>query len=63
MEATMETLAGRLGITIIVIGLEVPGFPVAQLKPDMSVQMTTSPLAGIYEYVGSVPTENPFTIH
>ena len=46
-EGVIETLQGRLLLTIIVIVLEVAGFPLAQVMLELNMQMITSPLAGV----------------
>ena len=46
----METLTGRLGLTIIVIELEVAGlFAVQAVIEEVRIQVTLSPLFGVYE--------------
>jgi hypothetical protein len=46
MEAVIETLAGKFGLTIIIIEFDVAGFPVGQDTFDVSSQVTISPLFG-----------------
>jgi hypothetical protein len=41
--ADMETLAGTDGVTVIMIELDVAGFPVAQTALEISWHVTTSP--------------------
>ena len=46
--AEMLTLTGKLGLTVIVIPLEVEGLPVAQgLALEVSMQVTTSPFVKV----------------
>jgi hypothetical protein len=59
------TDAGPGGTTVIEIELDVAGEPVAQLKLDVMITVTMSPLAKVLVvYVGEfVPTLPPFTCH
>jgi len=45
-EGDTETLTGRIGLTVMVIVLEVAGLLVAQSKLDIRIQLTTSPFIG-----------------
>ena len=45
--AVIETLTGRIGLTVRVIGLEVAGLPVVQFSLDVSKTVMTSPLVGM----------------
>jgi hypothetical protein len=54
-EAEMLTLTGNTGFTVIVIALEVAGFPVAQVSEEVNTHVTTSPSAGTNENVGFPP--------
>ena len=45
-EAVIETLAGRLGLTVIVTVFDVAGLPVAHVALEVMTQVTTSPLTG-----------------
>ena len=45
----MLTLTGKLAFTVIVIALLVAGLPVVHVKLEVSTQVITSPLTGIYE--------------
>jgi hypothetical protein len=45
----METLTGRLGLTVIVTALLVAGFPVGQRVSEVRIQVTISPLFGMEE--------------
>ena len=44
----METPAGRLVLTIIVIAFDIAGFPVTQLADEVTSQVTTSPFTALY---------------
>jgi len=46
-DATMVTLTGSNGLTVMVIALDVAGFPVAQVRFEVRIQVITSPLTGI----------------
>jgi len=46
-DAAMETLTGRIGFTVIWISLEVAGFPVVQVRLEVSTHFTKSPDVGI----------------
>ena len=48
-DATIEMLTGRFGLTVMVTTLEVAGLPVAQVALEVKIQVTASPLTGIYE--------------
>ena len=63
--AAILTLTGKLGFTDIVMVLDVPGLPVAQVALDVSTQVTASVLFSVAdEYVVElVPTFTPFTFH
>jgi hypothetical protein len=45
-EGEAEMLTGKMGFTVMVIGLEVAGLPFTQLALDVSTQLTTSLLVG-----------------
>ena len=45
-DAAIETLTGRFGLTVIVIGLDVAGLPVGQVAFDVRTHVITSPVAG-----------------
>jgi len=45
-DAPMETLTGNIGFTVIAMVLDVAGLPDLQVKLDVSIQVTWSPLAG-----------------
>jgi hypothetical protein len=47
-EAEIELLTARFGLTVIVIGLLVAGFPVLQVAFEVKTQLTISPLSGVY---------------
>lgn len=59
------TDAGPGGTTVIVIELDVVGEPLAQLKLDVMITVTTSPLTKVLVVwiVEFVPTLPPFTCH
>jgi len=60
----IEMLTGWFGLTIIVTVFEVAGFPLAQGALEVSLQVTRSPLSGVYENEGElVPEMTPFTFH
>lgn len=44
-KGTMLTLAGKLGLTFMVIAFEVAGLPMAQLELEVKTQVITSLLA------------------
>jgi hypothetical protein len=46
-DAVMVTPAGRFELTIIVIIFEVAGLPVVHCAPEVSMQRTWSPFAGL----------------
>ena len=46
-EAAIVTLTGNSGLTVMVTGLEVAGFPVGQLTLEVRIQMIASALIGI----------------
>ena len=46
-EATMVTLTGRFGFTVMVTGGLVAGLPVIQVAEEVSTQVTTSPFTGV----------------
>jgi hypothetical protein len=48
-EAVMVIPTGWLGLTVMVIGFEVAGFPEVQVAFEVIWQVTMSPLSGIYE--------------
>ena len=64
-DADILTLAGSIGFTVIVIWLEVAGFPDAQVKDDVITTVTASLLArAVLVKVGLfVPTFDPLTFH
>jgi hypothetical protein len=64
-EADILTLAGSTVFTVIVIGLEVAGFPDTQFKEDVITTVTTSLFARA-ELVKAglfVPLFDPLTFH
>jgi hypothetical protein len=64
-DADILTLTGSTGFTVMVIWLEVAGFPDTQLKDDVRTTVTTSLLLRVVlEKVGLlVPTFDPLTCH
>ena len=48
-EAEMLTLACRTGLTVIVMPVEVTGFPVAQVSLEVITTVITLPLARVVE--------------
>jgi hypothetical protein len=46
-DAVIETLAGRLELTVIVIEFEVAGLPVLHTSLEVRTQVTTSALSGV----------------
>lgn len=45
-DGDIDTLTGKLGLTVIVTVFEVAGFPVAQLALEVNRQVITSMFAG-----------------
>ena len=64
-DAVIATLTGRIGLTVIVMALDVAGLPVGHAMFDVSKQSTMLPLTGVNEYVALVApaTVVPFTRH
>ena len=64
-EAVMLTLTVTVGVTTIVIELEVAGLPVTQLAFDVRTQLTTSLLFSVADEKVEelVPVFVPFTFH
>ena len=63
-EAVMPMLTGRFGFTVIVIGFDVAGLPVAQVSLEVMMQVTMFPSARLLlEYEVPVPTTVLFTFH
>ena len=57
-------LTGRDSLTVMLMLLELAGFPVVQDALEVSLQLTTSPWTGTYEKTGPVPPETtPLTFH
>ena len=46
-EATMETLTGDSGLTVMVIGFDVAGLPVTHGRFDIISHVITSPFTGV----------------
>ena len=54
-------LTGMFGLTVMQIGLEVAGFPLAQTRFEVRLQLMQSPLTGMYDIVGAYcDTPTPF---
>jgi hypothetical protein len=64
-DADILTLTGSTGFTVIVIALEVAGFPDIQVKDDVIITVTTSLLASVVLVNAGlfVPTFDPFICH
>ena len=64
-DATMETLTGRLGLTVIVTVFDVAGLPVSHVALEVSKTSTASVLASVVVVkVGLfVPALTPLTFH
>ena len=64
-EEAMLTLAVTVGVTTIVIALEVAGLPVTQFAFEVITQVTTSLFAGVVDVkvLLFVPVFVPFTFH
>ena len=45
-DAAIDRLAGKTGLTTIVMELQVAGFPAEQVSLELSSQITISPLTG-----------------
>jgi hypothetical protein len=62
--AVMDTTAGRIELTIIVIAFDVAGLSIGQVMFEFKTQVITSPLLGKKEKTWwSVPTQMPSTFH
>ena len=46
-EATIDTLTGRFGLTVIVIWLDSAGFPVGQVAFEVNSHLILSPLTSV----------------
>ena len=63
-DAEIDRLTGKFGFTVMVTALLVAGLPVAQVAFEVSMQVTTSLVTGVYEYVVLLlPTFDPLTFH
>jgi hypothetical protein len=64
-DAAILTLAGKLGFTVIVTGLLVTEFPVAQVAFEISSTVTLLPLvrAELVYVLELVPTSTPLSFH
>jgi hypothetical protein len=47
-EDEIELLTATSGLTVIVIGMLLAGFPVWQIALEVKTQLTISPLSGVY---------------
>jgi hypothetical protein len=64
--AAMLTLAGRFGLTVIVIAFDVAGLPVAQVNVEVITTVITLPLArpaDVYVTPVCPPIATPPSIH
>ena len=63
--AEMLTLAGRLGLTVMVTAFDVAGLPITQLALEVNTQVTMSLLANVLlVYVALLgPTTVPLSFH
>ena len=48
-EAPIDTLTGKVAFTVMLTALLVAGLPVGQIAFDVRMQVTISPLTGVYE--------------
>ena len=64
-EATIDTLTGRFGLTVIVIVFDVAGLPVTQVALEVMIQVTRAPLTrAAFVYIELfVPTLVPLSFH
>ena len=63
-EGAIETLTGRFGLTVMVMGAEVYGLPAAQTTSEVRVQVTMSRFTGVQVNTGPFkPTAPPLTFH
>lgn len=63
-DADTETLTGKRLFTVVVIGLETAGLPMAQASFEVTKQVMTSPFNGTYTKVLLFdPALLPFTFH
>ena len=47
-EGAIETLTGRFGLTVMVMGMLMAGFPVVQASEEVITLVTASPFTGMY---------------
>ena len=63
-DAVINMLTAWFGMTVMVTGLEVAGFPLAHKASDVRIHVITSPFKGIYDIVGAYcETPIPLTNH
>ena len=64
-EGEIDILTGRFGLTVIPIGFEMAGFPVAQVASEVNKHVMISPSFGAYSYAELVApgTLMLFTLH
>ena len=64
-DAAIETLTGIKGFTVMEIVLEVAGFPVVQVSPEVRIQVSKLAFDGVKEYVALVAPMilDPFNFH
>lgn len=64
-KAAIDTLTGRIGLTIISISFEVAGLPVAQIALEVKTQVTLAPFAraALVYVLLLVPTFVPLSFH
>ena len=48
VDAAIDTLTGKFGLTVMVIAFEVAGLPVPQVSLEIKTQVITSLFAGTY---------------
>ena len=46
-DAVIVTDTGKTGFTVIVMELDIAGFPVAQVRSEVNTQVMTSPFDGV----------------
>jgi hypothetical protein len=64
LDAVIDTFGVILELTIIVMKLDIAGFPFGHKELDTRMHSTMSPFEGIYEYWElDKPTLVPFTFH
>ena len=62
LDAVIDTDTGNTGLTVITTEFDEAGFPAAQVRSEVSWQVTTSPFAGEYANLGWLfPEGDPLT--